>query len=218
MITIIEIKKKIEEALKNSKKRKFIQSIDLSIGFKGIDLKQTKNQIDEVIILPHNRGKVVKICGLVDKELQSEANKYFDKVIMKDDFPTYNGKKKELKKLAVEYDFFVAQMTVMGLIAKVFGRVFGPKGKMPNPKASCVVPPNAKLHVLKDRLNKLVLLKAKKSPVVNVKVGAENGNLDEISENIHYVLTQLSSHLPNGEQNIKHAYVKTTMGQSIKVM
>lgn len=218
MITAIEIKKKIEEALKNSKKRKFTQSIDLSVGFKGIDLKNTKDQIDEVIVLPHNRGKVVKICGLVDKELENEAKKYFDKVIMKDEFASYNGKKKKLKKLAEEYDFFVAQMNVMGQIAKVFGRVFGPKGKMPNPKASCVVPPNAKLDVLKNRLKKLVILKAKKSPVVNVKVGLESGNLDNISENIHYILTQLSNHLPNAEQNIKHVYVKTTMGQSIKVM
>ena len=218
MIVVSEIKIKIEEALKNSKKRKFSQSIDVSIGIRGLDFKMPKNHIDEVMILPYSRGKKIKICGLVDKELEVEANKYFDKVIIKDDFVKFNGKKKELKKLASSYDFFVAQMNVMGQIAKVFGRVFGPKGKMPNPKAGCVVPPNAKLDIVKEKLDKLIILKAKKSPVLNVRVGNEKSDINHVAENIHYILTQVSSHLPNGEQNIKHVHVKTTMGSSIRVM
>ncbi len=218
MIESKDIIPKLNEALEKSKKRKFSQSFDLSIGLRGIDLKNSANAVEEVVVLPHERGKKIRVCGLVDKEMQTAAKTSFDKVIMKDDFPKWMSNVKGLKKLADECDFFVAQANIMGEVAKSFGRVFGPRGKMPNPKASCVVPPNAKLDVLKDRLKKTVVLKAKKSPVINVRVGLETQKLEEVANNIHAVLDTLVKHLPSGEQSIKHVHVKMTMGKSVKIM
>ena len=217
MIAEKEIIAKLKEALEKSKKRKFTQSFDLSIGLKGLDMKNPNNHVDEVIVLPFMRGKDIKVCGLVDKEMQTTAKEFFDKVIMKDEFPKWQADKKGMKNLAGEYDFFVAQANIMGDVAKTFGRVFGPKGKMPNPKASCVVPPNVKLDLVIERLKKTIVLKAKKSPVLNVRIGTEKESLEEISKNIHAIIEHLNAHLPNGEQNIKHIYLKTSMGPSIRV-
>ncbi len=216
MIGKKEIINKIKIALEKKGDRKFSQAIDLSIGLKGIDLKNQANAIEEFIVLPYSNGSDFKICGLVDKELQTEAKTHFDKVIMKDDFDKYTNKK-DLKKIASEYDYFVAQANIMALIAKTFGRVFGPRGKMPSPKANCVIPANAKLEALKGRLKRTVLLKAKKSPVINVKVGNEKQNIEEVAENIYSILDFLVKHMPQGEQNIKNAYLKTSMGESVKL-
>ncbi|MDD2678789.1 MAG: hypothetical protein PHT91_00980 [Candidatus Nanoarchaeia archaeon] len=217
MIAKKEVEDKIKLALEKKRDIKFLQAIDLSIGLKGIDLKNQANAIDEVMVLPHSNGSNIKICGLVDKELQTESGNNFEKTIMKDDFEKISGKK-ELKKLATEFDFFVAQANIMALVAKSFGRVLGPRGKMPSPKASCVVPANAKLEALKNRLKRTVMLKAKKSPVINLKVGNEKQNIQEVADNIIAVIDFMSKHLPQGEQNIKHAYIKTSMGESIKLV
>lgn len=215
MVEEKEVINKVNEALEKSKKRKFSQSIDLSIGLKGVDLKSTP--VQEVLILPYERGKPVKVCGLVDKEMQTEAKKHFDKLIMKDEFSKWQSNVKNMKKLADECDFFVAQANIMADVAKTFGRVFGPRGKMPNPKASCVVPPGANLDVLMKRLKKTVILKAKKGPVINLRVGSENQKVEQVAKNIKQVLDNLVKHLPNYEQNIKHVHVKTTMGKSVKI-
>jgi large subunit ribosomal protein L1 len=217
MIAKKEIEDKIKLALEKKGDRKFLQAIDLSIGLKDMDLKNQANAIDEFIVLPFTNGSDFKICGLVDKELQTEAKNNFEKVIMKDDFDKYTNKK-DIKKLATECDYFVAQANIMALIAKTFGRVFGPRGKMPSPKANCVVPANSKLDVLKNRLKRTVLISAKKSPVFNVKVGNEKQNLQEVADNILTVLEFVIKRLPKGEQNLKHAYLKTSMGESVKLM
>lgn len=210
------IKEDLEKALNNSRERNFVQSVDLSIGLKNIDLQSEK--VEEVVLLPHGRGSSVKICALVDKAMQTNAEKVFDKIILKSEFSKWMKDVKKMKKLAEECDFFVAQASVMGDVAKTFGRVLGPRGKMPNPKASCVVPPGADLELLKKRLKKTVILRSKKSPVINVKVGKENQEKSEVVDNIHRIMESLYAHLPNGRQNIKHVYIKTTMGPSVKIM
>ncbi|MBN1923328.1 MAG: 50S ribosomal protein L1 [Nanoarchaeota archaeon] len=218
MIDKKDIIPKLSEALDKGKKRKFSQSYDLSIGLKGIDFKNPASAIEDVVILPHERGKKITICGLVDKDMQTAAKAAFDKVVMKDDFSKFLANKKSAQKIADECDFFVAQANIMGEVAKNFGRVFGPRGKMPNPKASCVVPSNAKLDVLIERLRKTVVLKAKKAPAINVRVGTDKQKPEQIADNIHVILESLIKHLPNGEQNIKNVYIKTTMGSSVKLM
>ncbi|PIU63481.1 50S ribosomal protein L1 [archaeon CG_4_10_14_0_2_um_filter_Archaea_38_6] len=211
-----DIIEKVKEALDKRKQRKFSESIDLSIALKGLDLKN--ETIEHVVVLPHERGTPIRICGLVDKAMQTAAKENFDNVIMKDEFPKWANNLKKIRKLAEEYDYFVAQADIMGEIAKTFGRIFGPRNKMPNPKASCVVPPNADLKMLKSQLIKTVVLKTRKTPVINLKIGTDKQGAEIISDNINYLLEQFIPQLPNKEQNIKQVVIKTTMGPSIKIM
>ncbi len=213
-----DVLKKVKELLELGKKRNFVQSIDLSIALKGINFKNPAEAVEDVLILPHERGKKLKICALVDKDMQTQAKQVFDRVIVKDEFQSLAGNKKELKKIASAYDFFVAQANIMPLVAKTFGRVLGPRGKMPNPKASCVVPPNAKLDILKEKLKKTIILRAKKGPVINLRVGTEKQKPEEIADNVYYIISNLAKHLKNGEQNIKHVYLKKSMSESMRLM
>ena len=100
----------------------------------------------------------------------------------------------------------------MPQIAATFGRVLGPKGKMPNPKAGCVVPPKAVLKPLVEKLQKLVHVSAKLVPMVQCKVGSESMSDDALVANIMIVYDQIVHLLPAGEQNVKAAFVKLTMG------
>ncbi len=209
------------EALKKlraeAKKRNFKQSVDFSIVLKEVDLKNPSNRIDEFLVLNHPIGKKVKVCALVDKELVTQAREVCDKVIPKDEFSNWTGKKKELKKLAGEYDYFIAQANIMTDIAATFGKVFGPKGKMPNPKSGCIVTPKSNLKSLVERLQRMVRLQAKKQPVVSTIVGSEEMRDEEIADNILQVYNLILKKLQRGDQQIKKSYVKFTMSKPVMI-
>ncbi len=210
---------KILEALKKlrseAKKRKFKQSVDFSIVLKDVDLKNPENKIDEFLILPNGIGKKIKVCALVDKDLVTQAREACDKVITKEEFSKWAGKKKEIKKLANDFDYFIAQATIMTDIAATFGKIFGPKGKMPNPKSGCIVPPKADLKSLVKKLQKTVRIQAKKQPVVSTIVGTEDMKDEEIAQNISTIYDFVKKKLPRGDQQIKKTYVKFTMSKPV---
>jgi len=203
------------ETLKKEKKRQFSQSIDMIITLKDIDLKKTENHIDFFAILPHSKGKKSKICALIGPELKEEG-KNCDKAILLDEFSQYTEKSK-LKQLGTEFDYFIAQANIMAKVAQAFGKVLGPKGKMPNPKAGCVVPPKVALKPVYEKLQKTVRLKAKTALMIQTIVGKEDMKEEEVVENILNVYTQLIHHLPHEEQNIKEILLKLTMSKPIKV-
>ena len=145
------VKKALEELKKS--KRKFNQTVDLIIVLKNLNLKKPEDQVDFFHQLHFSIGKKIKLCALVGSELSGQAKELFDTVISIDDFPKYAKDKKGLKKLAKGHDYFVAQATIMPQVATTFGSVLGPVGKMPNPKAGCVVPPSASIQTLYTNTN-----------------------------------------------------------------
>lgn len=213
-------KSKVQKALKlvkeNSSKRNFKQSIDLIVNLKSIDLKKQDNRVDTFAQLHFDKGKKIKICGLVGPELTDTAKTNLDTVIPVEDFSKYTDKK-VLKKLAKEHAFFVAQANIMSQVATSFGRSLGPRGKMPNPKAGCVVPPNANLQPLVEKLNKTVRIKIETSPIFQTIVGVEDMDDDQIVDNIMTIYNALVQALPNDIHNIKNLCLKLTMGKAYKI-
>ncbi|TAL51866.1 MAG: 50S ribosomal protein L1 [Nanoarchaeota archaeon] len=214
-------KKTIEEAIKqakeNSPPRKFKQSYDLIINLKDLDLKKNEQQIDFFANVPSPTGKKKKIGALVDAGLKAEATKVCDIVISDDEFDRYAKDKKAAKKLAQEYDYFIAQANLMAKIAAAFGRALGPKGKMPNPKAGAVVPPKAQLQPVYDKLQKTVRVSAKTTPIIQLMVGTEDSKPEDIANNISSLYTQIIQKLPQEENNVRSVVLKLTMGKPVKL-
>ncbi len=204
--------KKVKE---NSQKRNFVQSIDLIINLRDIDLKKTEQAINFFHTLHYSKGKKSKVCALVGPELLSQAKEVCDLAISVDEFPKYQ--KAEAKKLATDYDFFIAQATIMPKVAQTFGRVFGPKGKMPNPKAGCVVPPNANLKPLYEKLQKTTKIQTKNDAIIQTIVGNEEMKDEEVIDNVMTTYDDLIHHLPSGKNNIKNSLLKLTMGKAFQI-
>lgn len=212
-----KLKEAISELRKNNKK-KFTQTVDLIINLKNLDLKNPAHQIEFFLELPKSKGKKTTVGALVAAELADQAKKVMDETVLLKDFETYQKDKKLAKKLATKVDYFVAQATIMPKVAASFGRVFGPKGKMPNPKAGCIVPPNANLQQVYDKLQKTVKLSGKKAPLMQTICGNETSSDEDLIENIKYIYNNVEHHLPQGFNNIKSVYVKFTMTKPVKVM
>ena len=208
---------KLKEAKKEAKKRNFVQKVDIVVNLKDLDLKKPENHVDFFSQLHFSVGKKLKICALCGQELYDEAKKVCDEAIPQTDFIKYAGDKTASKKLADTYDFFIAQANIMPQVAQTFGKVFGPRAKMPNPKAGCVVPPKAALGPLYEKLQNTVRLMAKKDPVIHLLVGNEDMKEEEVADNIKTVYNQLIHHLPGETNNVKDIFVKLTMGKPIKL-
>ena len=106
----------------------------------------------------------------------------------------------------------------MPKIATTFGRVFGPRGKMPNPKAGCIVAPNANLEAVNEKLQSTVRLLAKKQLIIQTIVGNEESPDEDVKENVKAIYNSLMHSLPQGNNNIKSVYLKYTMGKPVKLV
>lgn len=209
-------KEKLLEVLKKlkSEKRNFVQSIDLVITLQGIDTK--KSNINFFITLPH-QVKAKQVCFFAEKAVP-ELEKIFGKIVVKASFSSYD--KKSSKQLAKEFDFFVAQATVMASVASSFGKIFGPTGKMPSPAIGSVVTKldDKFLRELVERLSRTTRLRTvKNDSSFKLSVGNQNVPDEEITDNIKAVEEGLASNLPKGKENIKTISIKTTMGKPIRL-
>ncbi len=206
--------KAIEEAKSKAKKRNFLQSVDLTINFKGVDFSKPDKRINITVSLPKGRGKPLKAAVIAGDELITKAKKTDARVISKEELEKLSGNKKEIKKIANEYDVFFSQPDLMPLVGKIMGQALGPRGKMPKP-----VPPNADLELLIKNASKMINLRTKGKflPTLHACIGTEDMSNEDLAENAVAVINALIEKLPNREGNLKSIYVKTTMGPSVKV-
>jgi len=203
----------VKEAIEKSTKRNFNQSIELVLRLKDIDMKSAEGRIQEIVELPHSPAKQNKICVIASGELALKARKAgADMVIERPELEGLAGKKRDLRKIANDHDFFIAEAPAMQLVGKVLGPILGPRGKMPIP-----VPPSADIAALINKHHKTIIVRTRSQPMVQCRIGTENMKEEELAENIQTVLRTLEGKLKKGMKNIRSASIKTTMGTPVKV-
>ncbi len=211
-ITTEAIAKAVGEVRSKTKKRNFVQSIDLAINLKDLEMEKPENRIDDEIVLPHGRGREVKIAIIAGGEMAHQAKKLVNRVVEKDELEELAKDKKEAKKMAEENDFFISQADLMPTVGRFLGPVLGPRGKMPKP-----VPPTANIKPLVVRLKKTVKIRSKDNATFHLGVAMEGMEDKGIVENIEAVIKFLEDKLEKGSNNIKSIYLTSTMGPSIRI-
>lgn len=203
----------VKQAKEKSGEKKFNQTVDLILNIQEVDMKAPEGKIQEVVELPHAPAKPNKVVIVASGELALRARRAnADKVIERADLDALAGKKKDLRKLANDYDVFISEAPLMPMVGRTLGPVLGPRGKMPIP-----VPPNADIDALLAKHRKTVVVRMRSQPIVQVSVGSESMSEDELWDNINAVLRVLEGRLKRGLKNIKNVYIKTAMGAPVKV-
>jgi len=206
----MELKEQLETALnelRKEKERKFSQTLDLIINLQKFDVK--KNAVNMFISVPH-KVKEKKICAFLEIK-----NSNVD-TITKSEFKKYSDKK-EVKKLARKYDFFIAQASLMPLVATTFGRALGPSGKMPSPQLGILMNVDDRaINELKNRINTSMKIRTKEASI-KVPIGKQNMKNEELIENILTVYNGLLKVLTKGKENIKNIELKFTMTKPQKI-
>jgi large subunit ribosomal protein L1 len=213
MLSKVQLQEQIGKARNGDyKKRKFAQSFELIVRLKDVDVKKTDLNINEVVFLPNKLSDLAKVCVFASGDNAVRAQKAgADRVIESADLDKLASEKRSAKKLAREYQFFLADTSLMPKIGRVMGQFLGPKGRMPAP-----VPPNAPLENMLTRYKTAVRIKSRGSLSVAGKVGDESLDDSKVADNALAMLTQVERKLPNGEKNIHSLIVKKTMGKTAR--
>ncbi len=206
----------LQKIRENSKKRNFVQSIEMMINFTGLDMKKPQNQVNVKAELPFSTGKGSgKICVFVKTpEFEKQLKGRVDLLILDKDIEAFSKNKQKVAEL-INYDALFAEGAAMLTVAKFLGQQLAPKGKMPKPIMN--------INSFDDMLSKArtqVTISNKKGkfmPVVHTVVGKESMKDEEISANMIAIYDVVLESLPQKKQNIKNIYVKLSMGAPAKV-
>ena len=203
----------VQKALDSAKKRKFVETVELAINLKDVDLSVPKNRITEDVILPNGRGKAVRICVIGGGELALKAKDVADLVITPEELQTIADDKKQAKKIANSTNYFIAEAPLMAVVGKRLGTVLGPRGKMPK-----TIPPGADPTGMVESLRKTVSIRTKDRITFHAPVGTVEMPVEQIAENIDALLKRIELKLEKGRMNIESSYIKTTMGPSERLI
>ncbi len=144
MLSTQQLTDLIKKGKSEAKERKFNEAVEVILTLREVDAKKADLNVNETVYLPHPTSKVARICfiGAGDMALRAK-NAKVDTVIDPSRLESLAGDKKEAKKVARSYDFFLADTALMPRIGKILGQSLGPRGKIPIP-----VPPNAPIEAL----------------------------------------------------------------------
>ncbi|MFT4867742.1 MAG: large subunit ribosomal protein L1 [Candidatus Nanohaloarchaea archaeon] len=200
----------VEEAVENSEDRNFTESIDLIINFRDLDLSDPENRFNEDFKLPYQADEEVKIAVIGDTITENADNA--DRTISGDELEEMFDNPSEAKDLAEEFSFLIAEAPLMPKIGQQLGQVFGPRNMMPDP-----MPPGSDPTDKIEDLKNTVTLRLKEEPLLQIKVGKEDYDLDKVVRNASSVYEFVEGQLPKGDNNIKSVLIKTTMGSPEEV-
>jgi large subunit ribosomal protein L1 len=203
----------VKKALEDAPKRQFLETVELAINLKDVDLSVPKNRIQEDIVLPHGRGRALRVCVIGSNELATKARPIADLVITPDELGKIADDKKQAKKVARQCDYFIAEAPLMPMIGKRLGIVLAPRGKMPKP-----IPPGADPKPMVENLRRTVSVRTRDKKTFQAPVGTADMAPEQIAENIDAILKRVALKLEKGKMNIDSAYVKTTMGPSERLL
>ncbi len=198
----------VEEAVENSEDRNFTESIDLIMNFRGLDLSDPNNRINDDVKLPNQADEDIKIAVIGDSLSGDNADRHISEDELEEMFDEPN----KAKKLADEFTFLIAEAPLMPKIGQQLGQVFGPRNMMPDP-----TPPGSDLEDEIEGLRNTVSLTVKEQPLLQIKVGKEDHDADSVARNASTVYNFVEENLPDGRNNIKNVMIKTTMGPSVEV-
>lgn len=190
-----------------------METVEVAINLRDVDLSVPRNRIDEEIVLPRGRGRAVKVALFASGEMAVKGRGVADLVVAPEEIEALAEDKARAKQLAKEVDFFVAEAPLMPAIGRRLGTILGPRGKMPRP-----LPPGADPASVIQSLKSAVKVRSKDKPTFHAPVGTKEMNPDEIAENVETILRRVEARLPRGRTNIGSVYVKTTMGPAVRVV
>ena len=200
----------VKEAIENSEDRNFQESIDLIINFRDLDLSDPNNRFNEDFKLPYQADEDIRVAVIGESIINNAENA--DRTINKDELEDFFDEPSKAKDLAEEFSFLIAEAPLMPKIGQQLGQVFGPRNMMPDP-----MPPGSDPTDKIEDLRNTVTLRLREEPLMQIKVGNEAQNQDEVSSNAEAIYSFVEDQMPQGQNNIKSVLIKTTMGSPVEV-
>jgi len=199
----------IREILKYSletKKRKFVETVELQIGLKNYDPTRDKRFAGSVNV-PYPTKPKIKVMIIGDQQHVDECNALKLEVIDVEGLKKFKKDKKVVKKWAKQYDAFLASDSLIRQIPRLLGPQLNKMGKFPFPVGHDTSIPD-KL----DELSRTVKFQMKKVLCLGVAVGNVSLTQEQLQQNITLSVNTLIGLLKKGWQNVRSLHIKSSMG------
>ena len=188
---------------------KFDASVDIDVNL-GVDPKKADQMVRGVVTLPHGTGKEIRVLVLCTPDKEQEA---------KDAGADYVGLDDYVAKIEggwTDVDVIITMPTVMAKVGKL-GRVLGPRGLMPNPKAGTVTLDIAK--AVKEVKAGKIDFKVDKTGIIHASIGKVSFDAKKIYDNAYEIINTLSKLKPSSAKGtyFKSIHLSSTMSPGIDI-
>ncbi|MBQ9940864.1 MAG: 50S ribosomal protein L1 [Clostridia bacterium] len=191
-------------------KAKFDETIEVHIRL-GVDSRHADQQVRGAIVLPHGTGKTVRTLVFAKGDNAKAAEEAGSDFVGAEDMVA-----KIQNEQWFDYDVIIATPDMMGLIGRL-GKVLGPKGLMPNPKAGTVTPDVAK--AVKEAKAGKIEYRLDKTNIIHCPIGKASFGPEKLAENLAALMGAIVKAKPASSkgQYIKSCVIASTMGPGIKL-
>lgn len=200
---------KATELVKEINLAKFDASVDIDVRL-GVDPRKADQMVRGVVTLPHGTGKVVRVLALVTPDKEAEAREAGADMVGLDDYIA------KIEGGWTDMDVIITMPTVMAKVGRL-GRVLGPRGLMPNPKAGTVTMDVAK--AVTDVKGGKIDFRVDKTGIIHTSIGKSSFTAQQLKENASELLSTLIRLKPATAKGtyMKTVHLSTTMSPSVKI-
>ena len=191
---------------------KFDSTVEVHIRT-GLDPRQADQQVRDVVVLPHGLGKTVRVLVFAAGDGAAAARSAGADLVADDDETM-----KKIEGGALDFDVAIATPDMMGKVGRL-GRVLGPRGLMPNPKAGTVVGPNDLGRAIQEAKAGRVEFRLDKTANIHVSIGKASFTAEKLNDNFSSLMDALRKARPSGAKGLylKRITIAATMGPGIKI-
>lgn len=203
---------KVDEALELVQKTataKFTESIEAHICL-NVNPKYADQQLRSTVILPAGTGKTVRVVAITSADLGLSAQQLGADRVGSEELI------EEINQGYTDFDVLIAEPEMMSKLAKL-GRILGPKGLMPSPKAGTVTKDIA--SAVKQFKQGKIEYRVDKTGIVHLNFGKVNFTLPQLLENFLAIYKSIVQNKPSGVKGryFKNLYLCSSMGPSIEI-
>ena len=198
------------ELVQKAAHAKFDETVEAHIKL-GVDSRHADQQVRGAVVLPHGTGKTVRVLVFAKGEKATEAEQNGADYVGADDLVT-----KIQKENWFEFDVVVATPDMMGVVGRL-GRVLGPKGLMPNPKAGTVTMDVAK--AIADIKAGKIEYRLDKTNIIHCPIGKVSFGTEKLHDNFHTLIDAVVKAKPVAAKGLylRSVTVTSTMGPGVKL-
>ena len=191
-------------------KAKFDETVEIHVRL-GVDSRHADQQVRGAVVLPNGTGKNVRVAVFCKADKEQAAKDAGADVVGAEDLM-----ERIQKENFMEFDVVIATPDMMGIVGRL-GKILGPRGLMPNPKAGTVTPDVAKA-VTEAKAGKIEY-RLDKTNIIHCPIGKVSFGVEKLQENFDTLMGAIMKAKPAAAkgQYVKSCVVATTMGPGIKI-